>query len=99
MASLHDGGGGGGGGGGVKRARSGSRIEIVPGGDLLSATEPFILHQSNCTSKGARGLAAAIHQRFPEADCYKRRQPNRSTPGTIDVTACRSRPGIAIVVS
>ena len=106
------------------------------------AEEPFICHQSNCTSKGARGvgkvakytlqyrpptnpatprhapgrpttpyhntshqfyhafvlqLAAAIFKRYREADCYKRRQPGRSVPGTIDVTECCSRPGFHIV--
>ena len=45
----------------------------------------MIVHQTNCVTRGhAAGIAAAIFERFPHADCYSdRTEP--SWPGTIDV--------------
>ena len=66
---------------------SGPLIRVVHG-DLLSANGvQFIVHQTNCVSKGAQGLARSIFQRFPYADVYARRAATgrKDTPGTIDV--------------
>lgn len=59
-------------------------IEIKQG-DLLDATEQYICHQTNCMSTGgAAGIARAIFDRLPYADCYTRRTaPDK--PGTIDI--------------
>jgi O-acetyl-ADP-ribose deacetylase (regulator of RNase III) len=59
-------------------------IEIITG-DLLDAKEKYILHQTNCVSNsGAAGIAAAIFEKYPYADCYKDRlEPSK--PGTIDI--------------
>jgi len=54
-------------------------------GDLLDATEDYICHQTNCTSNGAAaGLAHALFERFPWANCYNDRE-KVSEPGTIEL--------------
>lgn len=59
-------------------------IEIITG-DLLNATEKYIAHQTNCVSDGgAAGVARAIFDKYPYADCYSSRI-EASEPGTIDV--------------
>jgi O-acetyl-ADP-ribose deacetylase (regulator of RNase III) len=53
-------------------------IEIIAG-DLLDAKEQYIAHQCNCVSQGASGVAAAIFNKFPYADCYSNRtQPDKA---------------------
>eukprot|EP00040_Diaphanoeca_grandis_P039976 m.260805 g.260805 ORF g.260805 m.260805 type:complete len:227 (-) comp40668_c0_seq1:103-783(-) len=42
-------------------------------GDLLRATEQYIVHQCNCTSKSGRGIAKTIFQQWPHADVYRER--------------------------
>eukprot|EP00933_Yihiella_yeosuensis_P006707 TRINITY_DN111463_c0_g1_i1.p1 TRINITY_DN111463_c0_g1~~TRINITY_DN111463_c0_g1_i1.p1 ORF type:complete len:219 (+),score=49.59 TRINITY_DN111463_c0_g1_i1:71-727(+) len=61
-------------------------------GDLLSAEEDYIVQQSNCTTTYPAGLAAAISEKFPYADVYKKEaREKRGTlksgdvPGTIAV--------------
>jgi O-acetyl-ADP-ribose deacetylase (regulator of RNase III) len=54
-------------------------------GDLLDAPEKFICHQCNCVTKSARGLSAAIFDRFPYADAYRERGAQKSTAGTIQI--------------
>lgn len=59
-------------------------IEIITG-DLMDATEKYILHQTNCLSDGgAAGVARLIFNKYPHADCYSDRTAP-SEPGTIDV--------------
>ena len=69
---------------------------IYKSGDLLSAKEEYIVHQCNCTSSTAGGLAHAITTRLPYAAPYVYRRPNpakrtrclpedASKPGTIQV--------------
>ena len=53
-------------------------------GDLLVSESTLIVHQTNCTSRRAAGIAADIFRRFPYADCYSMRGAP-SEPGTIDV--------------
>jgi O-acetyl-ADP-ribose deacetylase (regulator of RNase III) len=50
-----------------------SRLTVVRG-DLLTAREQFLVHQCNCVSRRAAGLAAALFARFPEADVYAARR-------------------------
>jgi len=59
-------------------------IEIITG-DLLEAKEKYIIHQTNCLSnKGAAGIAGALFDKYPYADCYlDRAEPSK--PGTIDI--------------
>jgi len=59
-------------------------IEIITG-SLLDATEKYIVHQTNCISTGsAAGIAKAIFDKYPYADCYAdRKEPAK--PGTIDI--------------
>lgn len=59
-------------------------IEIIAG-DLLEASEQYIVHQTNCLSDGgAAGVARLIFNKYPYADCYSDRTAN-SKPGTIDI--------------
>jgi O-acetyl-ADP-ribose deacetylase (regulator of RNase III) len=59
-------------------------IEIITG-DLLEAPEKYILHQTNCIStSGAAGIARALFDKYPYADCYADRLET-SKPGTIDI--------------
>lgn len=53
-------------------------------GDLLDATEQYIVHQANCITQRAAGLAAAIFKRFPHADFYTGRI-DPDLPGTIRI--------------
>lgn len=51
-------------------------------GDLLSATEKYIVHQTNCVSNGgAAGLAYYLFSKFPYANVYNGRE-EPSSPGT-----------------
>lgn len=59
-------------------------VEIITG-DLLTAPEKYIVHQTNCVSEGkAAGLAYYLFKAFPHADCYSGRV-KPSIPGTIDI--------------
>jgi O-acetyl-ADP-ribose deacetylase (regulator of RNase III) len=57
---------------------------------ILDADEQYIVHQLNCVTNHAAGLALAIFQRFPYADVYSQREyPHTPTsdeqPGNIIV--------------
>lgn len=53
-------------------------IEVITG-SLLDATEKYIVHQANCVSHYAAGIAAAIYDKFPHSDIYtKRMQPDEA---------------------
>lgn len=69
-------------------------------GDLLLATEQYIVHQCCCTAVRPHGLAAALFTRWPDADVYARRRriapsrnlavpQDRGVPGTIVVSGAR----------
>lgn len=56
-------------------------VEIIIG-DLLEATEKYIVHQTNCVSQGgAAGLAFYLFKKFPYADVYANRE-KPDAPGT-----------------
>jgi O-acetyl-ADP-ribose deacetylase (regulator of RNase III) len=46
--------------------------EVVEG-NLLDAKESCIVHQCNCTTTRAAGLAAQLHEKFPWCDIYSKR--------------------------
>lgn len=59
-------------------------------GNVVDATEKYIAHQCNCTTRLPHGLSKDIATRYPECDVYSRRggsTPNTAThpdsPGTI----------------
>lgn len=59
-------------------------IKIITG-DLLSANEKYIVHQANCLSHYASGIAAAIYDKFPYSNIYvNRHSPDK--PGTIIIS-------------
>lgn len=59
-------------------------IEIITG-DLLEAKEKYICHQTNTIStNSAAGIARAIFDKYPYADCYLSRT-EQDKPGTIDI--------------
>jgi len=56
-------------------------ITIIQG-NLLEAKEKYIVHQTNCCSHYAAGIAAAIFSKFPYSDVYTpRMEPDKA--GTI----------------
>jgi O-acetyl-ADP-ribose deacetylase (regulator of RNase III) len=48
-------------------------LNIIHPGNLLDAGEQYIVHQTNCVSPSAAGLAALIFQKWPESDIYSKR--------------------------
>ena len=57
-------------------------------GDLLECKAQAIVHQTNCISRNAKGLAKAIFDRWPECDVYK----NRSSDVLIGkISTCETR--------
>ena len=52
-------------------------------GDICDAKEQYILHQCNCVTNSARGVAKVIFDKYPDANTYINR--TKSIPGTIDV--------------
>lgn len=55
-------------------------------GDLLNATEDYILHQCNCVSIDAKALAEKIFAKYPYANTYRFRSgKGGSLPGTFDI--------------
>jgi len=62
----------------------------IVSGNILEAEEKYIVHQLNCVSIGAGGLAYHLFDKFPYADVYKTRSesnPHRvDTPG--DIVIC-----------
>ena len=67
-------------------------------GDLTEQNVDYIVHQCNCTSKGAKGLAKVIFAKFPETNIYSgpRRVPK---PGEIYVLPTRGESGPQYVVN
>lgn len=59
-------------------------IETIVG-SLLDCNAQYIAHQTNCTSRGAAGLARALFKMHPYADTYCTRAQN-SEPGTIHIS-------------
>ena len=53
-------------------------------GDILLGDDTYIVHQTNCVSTRAAGLAAQIFRKLPYADCYHRRY-QKDFPDTITV--------------
>jgi O-acetyl-ADP-ribose deacetylase (regulator of RNase III) len=60
-------------------------IKIV-NGDLLDAQEDYIVHQCNCISTEAKGLAKQIFDKYDYANSYKNRiKGHNQQPGTIEI--------------
>lgn len=47
-------------------------VPIVEG-DLIESKAKYIIHQTNCVSSGASGLANTIFKKYPEANIYQSR--------------------------
>ena len=58
-------------------------------GDLLTATETYIVHQCNCISTSAKALAESLFNEYLYANTYSKRIRNNITtyskPSTIDI--------------
>ena len=63
------------------RPTSGVRVVL---GDVLDAPGTYIVHQANCVSVRAAGLAKALFGRYPHANCYGPRR-EAVTAGCISV--------------
>ena len=72
-------------------------LDIIPGGDILQSTEPYIIHQTNCTSKYPDGLAYEIFERFPEANSYSNSESERA-PGTVTLHRSVRRDGTEVTI-
>ena len=60
-----------------------TKLKII-NGDLLKATEQYIVHQCNCITTTSAGIANYINKKYPWADVYtKRKKPD--IPGTIKI--------------
>lgn len=57
-------------------------------GDLLEAKEKYIVHQTNCVTTGAGGLAKFLFNKFPYADVYSTRTEEDRT-----INLLRDKPG------
>lgn len=58
-------------------------------GDLLTLNlgkDDFIIHQTNCRTSYAMGLAKALFDKFPNANVYQKRYEDQRIPGTYLVT-------------
>ena len=53
--------------------------------DILDSADDVIIHQTNCVTTNALGLAKDIFQRYPRANTYKNRKGN-AEPGSVDIT-------------
>jgi hypothetical protein len=60
-------------------------------GDLLTVEADYIVHQANCTTVRAHGLAGAIFAKWPAVDCYARRRADGAR--NLAIAADRARPG------
>lgn len=58
-------------------------IKIIKG-DILNSNSQYIIHQCNCVTKNAGGLAKAIFDKYPYANTYISRN-NSSTLGSIEI--------------
>ena len=67
-----------------ERKRKTTHLSIRLHGDICDSTTEYIVHQTNCVSRTAGGLARTLFQRYPYADCYAHRR-TRSTPGTVNI--------------
>lgn len=62
-------------------------------GSLLECKDKYIVHQTNCVTTGAGGLAQYLFEKFPYADVYATR-----TKKDCNINSLRDRPG-AIIIS
>ena len=53
--------------------------------NILASTDDIIMHQTNCVTTHALGLAKDIFHQYPRADTYKNRKGN-ARPGSVDIT-------------
>ena len=63
------------------------KVNIIDG-DLLDATENYIVHQCNCVTNQSKFVAKQIFDKYPYSNTYKMRTTSKEThsiPGTIDI--------------
>jgi O-acetyl-ADP-ribose deacetylase (regulator of RNase III) len=71
-------------------------------GDLLESKEKYIVHQTNCCSTGAGGLAYYLFKKFPYADVYSCRDRSMHLGWSTDEIGSRpavehDQPGTIII--
>ena len=71
-------------------------LEIIKG-DILESKADVIVHQCNCITNNAKGLAYKINNKFPYADIYKNRT-TADTPGTCKLQFAENLPIIACLL-
>ena len=67
-------------------------VALVKYGDITTAPDDILVHQTNCVSCRPKGLARYMFRVFPYANTYKQRGPH-ATPGTVIIcgTAAHKR--------
>ena len=58
-------------------------MSTIKNGNLLDATEEYIVHQCNCKTNYPKGLSKEMFKKFPSANDYK--DNIKRKPGTIKV--------------
>ena len=73
-------------------------MKIVKG-DILNATEDFILQQCNCLTVKAHGLSETLGNKFPHARVYNHRKPisQHAYGSNIAIEVDRAIPGTAVI--
>ncbi len=68
-----------------------STINVIKG-NILYAKDKYIVHQTNCCTINAKGLAKDLFKKYPWANIYKNRENKHSTPGTIEISSAVNIP-------
>ena len=70
--------------------------QLVIERDITLATEQYIVHQTNCITTRASGLASYLFHKFPYSDTYRHRE-QPAQPGTIKI--CGTEDDAHIIVN
>jgi hypothetical protein len=63
-----------------------SEIEVkIENQPLQNSMDDYIVHQCNCVTNRAEGLAKALFTLYPNANTYANRQKGDDKPGTIKI--------------
>ena len=71
-------------------------LKIIDG-DLLEAKEKYIVHQTNCVSSIASGLAYHLFKKYPYADVYSERLNSNYYSYGSDIVTKKDIPGTILI--
>lgn len=64
----------------IHTSRDSGRLQKIEG-DLLDSPCTYIVHQCNCKTTYAKGLAKSLFDKFPHANCYDGEAKTTRRPG------------------